>query len=158
MGKEDLSADIRIDKDGIWYYRGMEMFRKDIVNLLYRHIKQDEDGKYLVEYEGKRSYLEVEDTPFIVKSIYLSHNEDRDSIDLIMPDGSREVLDPATLRVGADDILYGTILGSGIEARFSRTSYYQLAELIEQEPGQDKYYICLSGNRYYINQGINRIR
>jgi uncharacterized protein len=32
--KKDLpSIDIRIDKDGIWYYKGNEMFRKDIVAL-----------------------------------------------------------------------------------------------------------------------------
>lgn len=153
MDEEILSHDIRIDKDGIWYYRGAEMFRKDIVNQLYQHIKQDPNGKYLIEIDGKRSYLEVEDTPFIIKSLSISYTEgnDLDDIYLIMPDGSRERLDPSTLRVGADEILYGTTAGTGIEARFSRASYYQLAELIEHDPGKDRYYICLGGNRYYIN-------
>ena len=35
--------DIRIDKDGIWYFRGEEMKRQDIVNYLYKYLKT---GRY----------------------------------------------------------------------------------------------------------------
>ena len=37
---------IRIDKEGVWYYKGNEMFRKDIVKLFYQNLKRDEqEGK-----------------------------------------------------------------------------------------------------------------
>jgi len=42
-------SDIHIDKDGLWFYRGMEMTRRDIVRLFYRHLKRDESGGYLIE-------------------------------------------------------------------------------------------------------------
>ena len=152
--KEDtqpFSHDIRIDKEGAWYYRGAEMFRKDIVDLLYRHLRRDEKGRYLIEFDSERSYVDVEDTPFVIKAIYRSpSHEKEDSIDLLMPDGGMEKLDPSTLRIGDNDALYCTISRQGFDARFSRASYYQIAEYIEQE--HDAYFISLNGHRYYIKK------
>ena len=146
--------DIRIDKDGVWYYRGTEMFRKDIVQLLYQHIKLDQDGKYLVEIGEDQAYLDVEDTPYVVKSVsfIFSASDKKDIIRLHMPDDSMDELDPSSLRVGSDNALYGIMAGLGLEARFSRSSYYQLAEHIEHEAYQDKFYICLNNCRYYIRK------
>jgi len=146
--------DIRIDKDGVWYYRGTEMFRKDIVQLLYQHIKLDQDGKYLVEIGEDQAYLDVEDTPYVVKSVsfIFSASDKKDIIRLHMPDDSMDELDPSSLRVGSDNSLYGIMAGLGLEARFSRSSYYQLAEHIEHEACQDKFYICLNNCRYYIRK------
>ncbi|HAR97539.1 MAG TPA: DUF1285 domain-containing protein, partial [Syntrophus sp. (in: bacteria)] len=44
MARTDTTprSDIRIDKDGVWFYRGQEMFRREIVNLFYEHLKQDD--------------------------------------------------------------------------------------------------------------------
>jgi hypothetical protein len=136
----DIRPDIAIDKDGVWSYRGTEMFRKDIVQLLYRHLKQDEDERYLV------------DTPYVVQSVtcIFMDGKGKDVIRLHMPDDSIDELDPSTLRIGADNALYGIMAGLGFEARFSRSSYYQLAKDIEFDAGQDKFYICLNSHRYYI--------
>jgi hypothetical protein len=148
----DIRPDIAIDKDGVWSYRGTEMFRKDIVQLLYRHLKQDEDERYLVEIGEDRAYVDVEDTPYVVQSVtcIFMDGKGKDVIRLHMPDDSIDELDPSTLRIGADNALYGIMAGLGFEARFSRSSYYQLAKDIEFDAGQDKFYICLNSHRYYI--------
>lgn len=44
-------CDIRIDKEGVWYYKDAEMFRKDIVNLFYQNLKLDELGRYIIELQ-----------------------------------------------------------------------------------------------------------
>jgi len=149
----DTRPDIRIDKDGLWYYRGTEMFRKDIVQSLYRHLKRDQDGRYRIEIGEDRAYVDVEDTPYVVQSVSCIFTEGKgeDVITLHMPDDSMAELDPSTLRVGADNTLYGIMAGLGFEARFSRSSYYQLAEHIEFDAGQGKFYICLNSHRYYIS-------
>jgi len=144
--------DIRIDKDGVWSYRGNEMLRKDIVQLLYRHLKRDHDGRYLIEMGEDREYLDVEDTPYVIKSISLTADMGKDVISLHMPDETVDELDPSTLRVGADNALYGIMSGMAVEARFSRSSYYQLAEHIEQEDGKEQFYIFLNSQRYYIRR------
>lgn len=154
MEDKVLITDIRIDKDGVWYYRGMEMIRKDIVQHLYRHIKLNQDGRYLIEIGEDRAYLDVEDTPYVIKSVTFAVKTDKgeDIITLQMPDDSFDVLDPSTLRVGADNTLYGMARGLGFEARFSRASYYELAKHIEYEAGTDKFYICLNNHHYYIEK------
>lgn len=149
-----FQRDIRIDKDGVWYYRGAEMFRKDIVNLLYRHLKRDETGRYLIEIGNDRCYPDVEDTPFVIKAVYRSFSEEKgeDAIYLLMSDDTLEKLDPSTLRIGDDNILYCTVGDPGFEARFSRASYYQLAEYIEHDRKKDLYYISLNGQSYYLRR------
>jgi hypothetical protein len=149
----DIRPDIRIDKDGAWYYRGREMFRKDIVQSLYRHLKRDSDGRYRIEIGEDRAYVDVEDTPYVVQSVSCIFTEGmgKDVISLHMPDDSVVELDPSTLRVGADNTLYGIMAGLGFEVRFSRSSYYQLAEHIEFDAAHDKFYICLNSHRYYIS-------
>ena len=59
-------CNIRIDKNGVWYYKGAEMFRREIVNFFYQNLRQDESGRYLIELPNDRCYLEVEDAPFVV--------------------------------------------------------------------------------------------
>ena len=149
-----FQRDIRIDKDGVWYYRGAEMSRKDIVNLFYRHLKRDETGRYLIEIGNDRCYPDVEDTPFVIKAVYRSFSEEKgeDAIYLLMPDDQLEKLDPSTLRIGDDNVLYCHVAGISFEARFSRASYYQLAECIEQDPNNNLYYISLNGQSYYLRK------
>jgi hypothetical protein len=152
--RPDTPPDIRIDKDGAWYYRGMKMFRKDILQSLYRHLKRNSDGRYLIEIGEDRAYVDVEDTPYVVQSVscFATEGKGEDAIGLHMPDDSLVELDAATLRVGADNTLYGIIAGLDIEVRFSRSSYYQLAKYIEFDEEQSKFYICLNSHRYYIEQ------
>ena len=144
--------DIRIDRDGTWYYQGAEMVRKDIMKFFYRHLKRDLDGRYLIEYEKERYYIDVDDTPFVIKSVTCSFAGEKgaDALYLLMPDDSMEKLDPSTLRVGKDNALYCTIERLGMDARFSRASYYQIAQYIEHDSNENLYYISLNGYRYPI--------
>jgi uncharacterized protein len=160
MGNFSLtSGDIRIDKDGIWYYRGAEMFRKDIVNLLYINLKIDDHGRYLIEFNNDRCYLDVEDTPYVIKAVYRSFNEvkEKDAINLLLPDDSLEELDPSTLSVNNDNILYCYIKRLNCFARFSRASYYQIVQYVDHDPVGDRYYILLNGNYYYISKEEKRL-
>ena len=62
--------DIRIDKEGLWYYKGAHMFRKEILNIFFDHLRIDECGKYLIELGPECCYVDVEDTAFVVVAVY----------------------------------------------------------------------------------------
>lgn len=149
---EIIKEDIRIDKDGVWYYRGTEMIRKDIVDMFYQHLKRDESGRYLIEIGKEQCYVDVEDTPYVIKAAHRSSAEEggEETIYLLMPDDSVAKLDPASLRQANDNTLYCRVVGSEYEARFSRPSYYQLAKFIEHDLEKDLYFISLNGQSYYI--------
>lgn len=140
------SLAIRVDKDGLWYYEGALMFRKDILEVFFQNLKRDEKGRYLVDYRGQKSLIEVEDTPFVVERV-VKHN---DTIEIFLSDFTSEPLDPTTLRMNADNVLYCTIRNGELPARFLRTAYYQIAECIAHDTTEDRFYIPLGGQNYYI--------
>jgi len=143
---------IKIDKDGIWYYRGKEIVRKDIIHYFYQHLKRDEYGRYIIELEDDCCYLEVEDTPFVIKAVYGpdSQSSNEKYIYVLLSDHSLEKLDLDTLCIGKENVLYCSIKDNAFVARFSRASFYQIANFIEYDAEKDKYLISLNGISYYI--------
>ena len=147
-------CNIKIDKDGSWYYGDNEIFRKDIVYLFYRNLKRDPSGRYLIELGNERCYLDVEDAPFVVLSVNkcVSEGNTKETISMQLSDGTLEALDPETLFVGGKNVLYCSIRNQGFIARFSRSSYYLMANYIEHDPENDEYFISLNGKSFYIKK------
>jgi hypothetical protein len=147
------NSDIRIDKEGVWYYKGAHMFRKEILCVFFEHLKIDECGRYLIELNEERCYLDVEDTAFVVTAVYKTKRQDdgRVQIDILLSDDSCEKLEINSLHVGKDNVLYCQVKEGIFTARFSRNSYYQLAEFIEQSENGNHFFINLNGEQYFIN-------
>jgi uncharacterized protein len=146
-------SDIKIDKEGIWYYCGAHMFRKDILCIFFEHLRIDDCGKYLIELGNEICYLDVEDTAFVV-TVVDKKKQDGDTADHIyiqLTDDSWEKLDLSSLRVGEDDVLYCVVKNGIFPARFSRNSYYQLAVFIEHEEEGNRFFISLNDERFFIN-------
>lgn len=145
-------SDIRIDKEGTWYFKGVEMSRRDIVALFYQHLQQDANGQYFIRIGQQQCDVDVEDTAYVVWSVYWDggHNESKEIIYLLLSDDSIDELDPATLRIGKDNVLYCRIRNGRFEARFSWSSYHRLAGRVEHDPLRDAYYILLNSRPYYI--------
>jgi hypothetical protein len=145
--------EIKIDKDGFWYYKGAHMFRKEILCVFFEHLKTDECGKYLIELGSERCYLDVEDTVFVVVAVYKTKisGNGREQIEIILNDDSREILEMNSLQEGRNNVLYCLVKEGKFTARFSRKSYYQLAEFIEQSENGASFFIKLNGENYFIN-------
>ena len=146
------SSDIKIDKDGIWYYQGAHMFRKDILRVFFEHLKVDDSGKYFVELNEEIYYLDVEDTAFVVTSVCKTKTpiNCHERIDVLLSDECLEKLDLSSLFVGKNNIMYCRIKDGKFTARFTRSSYYQMAEFIEMDDATDCFYIDLNNERYFI--------
>ena len=145
---------IFIDKEGRWFHKGVEMIHRETIRLFYRHMSLDPQGRYIITLDGDRCYVEVEDTPFIVRRTRFmeSAQADRSGYLLTLNDGTEEKLSPDTLIVGVDNILYCKVKGHAFPARFDRQAYYQLAQYIEEREGG--YVLPLNGKEYRIrNKG-----
>ena len=93
--------------------------------------------------------LEVEDTPFIIARAEIGGKEKNDeSVSIYLTDDTYEKLDPRTLKVGKDNVLYCLIKGNRFTARFSRPAYYQIAAHIKKEG--DKFYLPLNNKKYFL--------
>ena len=141
---------ITIDKEGRWFHEGLEMIHRDIVLLLYRHLEVDSQGCYVIEWQGERCYVEVEDAPFVVRRVVLegptASQEAR--FLLYLSDDTRESLMPDTLSVGNANVLYCRVKNQTFPARFNRPAYYQLAEHIEAQDGV--YLLPLNGRKHVL--------
>jgi hypothetical protein len=144
---------IFIDKEGRWFYQGLEMVRRDIVLLFYRHLHLDGQGQYLIRLDGEERYLEVEDTAFVVSRIDLQpHGEDGGSFRIWLNDDSQEALNLDTLFVGKGNVMYCSVKDGNFPARFQRQAYYQLAEHVQEDNG--KYLVSLNGRSHLIRQDV----
>ena len=156
--KPALKSDIRIDAEGLWFYRGKEMTRRDIVQFFYQNLIFDESGTYAVRV-GQQTYrIEVEDTAFIVWDIRFVTGDDisREYIELLLSDNRTERLDPETVYIAENDIPYCRIRNRLHRARFSKSAYYKLAEHIQYDPQNDRFYLELSGRLYLGTDPIQR--
>jgi hypothetical protein len=142
----------KIDKNGNWHYRGVEMSRRDIVTLFYRHLLKDDSGRCFIQIGVQRCFVEIEDTAYVVWSICRAGGSggSEQGIGLLLSDDSVEELNPATLRIGAMNVPYCVVKNGSFDARFVTSSYYQLADFISHDPQRDQYYISLKGQNYYI--------
>ncbi|MCL2669581.1 MAG: DUF1285 domain-containing protein [Syntrophaceae bacterium] len=154
---EDDHCDIIIDKEGNWFYRGSEMIRLDIVRYFYQHLKEDGKGAYYIEIDADRCPVQVEDLPYVIRSVTLrSQPDDETSFFVSLTDGTEERLDEEPpLRVGRDNILYGWVGGGRCEARFSRPAYYQLSRYIEYDPAEETYRVKLDHRSIPISMEKN---
>ncbi len=142
--KDDLPpCEIKIDKEGVWYHKGAEIIRKDIIKFFYEHMDLDEHGRYIISWRGERCVVDVEDTAYFVQRV--ERIDDR--FILFLSDETQEELDPETLYIKGD-VLYCKVKKRKFPARFKRPAYYQIAEYIEEEDG--KFFIRVKGKKYVL--------
>jgi len=139
------SGRISFRRDGNWYNDDDRIDNPRIALLFSRSVKRASDGSYFLQVGDERAPITVEDTPYVVRTI-----EDRadGSVTLILNDDSREPLDPSTLEVAPDDVLYCSVRSGEHRARFLRPAYYHLAPRFE--PDGAGFCIRLGGGRYPV--------
>jgi hypothetical protein len=139
---------ILIDKEGRWFHKGAEMIHRDIVRFFYEHIEVDSLGRYVVRWGEEHCYLEVEDTPFVVQKVKVEEDGGIQNFRLFLSDDTEEILNPETLFVGGENVLYCKVKQGRFPARFLRPAYYQMAEFVREEEGG--FHLPLNGEKHFI--------
>jgi len=135
---------IRVDKDGQWYFEGRPIIRRDILQELLGLLQRDEEGRYWLCYGQEREPVEVEDTVFLVEEIQRTPEGFR----IRLNDGTKEDLDPSSLRFSPGGVPYCLVKGGRFPARLTRRAFYQLGEHVIQEG--EAYFIEVKGRRYRL--------
>ena len=127
--------DIRIARDGSWYYLGTPFTRFELVKL-FSSILKLEDGKYFLVTPVEKVGITVEDVPFVAVD-FDTAGEGRDQVVTFTANtGDRAAagLDNP-IRVVRDaesgEPSPYVMVRAGLEARIDRKSFYRLAELGE---------------------------
>ncbi|MGO1118755.1 DUF1285 domain-containing protein [Rhodovibrionaceae bacterium A322] len=134
--------DMRIAKDGTWFYRGSPIGRLPLVKLFSTVLRREDDGQFWLVTPVERGLIEVEDAPFIaVELLVKGSGKDqelhfRSNVDdwTVLDDehGLRVAHDPET----GEPRPYIHVR-RGLEALLVRSVFYQLVELAEPEDDSD---------------------
>jgi hypothetical protein len=138
------SGKISFRKDGNWYSDEERIDNPRIALLFSRSIKQNPDGSYFLQVAEERAAITVEDTPYVVKAI---DGDAAGSFILILNDDTREAMDPASLEVGAENVLYTRVKGGAYRVRFLRPAYYHLSANFGSDDA-GRFFIQIGGTRY----------
>ena len=125
--------DMRIARDGTWYYRGSPIGRLPLVKLFASVLRREPDGSYWLVTPAERGRIEVEDAPFLAVELTVSGEGSaqqlifRTNLDDIVTAGPDN---PLRVEIAANGEPAPYILvRSGLEARLARPVFYELVEL-----------------------------
>ncbi|MET4024782.1 hypothetical protein ABIE59_000287 [Marinobacter sp. MBR-99] len=151
--------DLVITRDGQWLYQGTPIAREATVKLFSTILRREEDGHHYLITPVEKWRIRVEDTPL------LAHSLERKG------DGAEQVLSLTTnvgevLEIGPEHPLeVSRYPGSeeprpvikvrhGIEARLVTAAFYELADLVQEQPdnGVIQYGVLSHGKFWKIGQ------
>jgi hypothetical protein len=125
------SGKIKFGKDGLWYSDEEVIPNRAIRALFSRTLKVLPDGRGRLELGEDKADVTIEDTPWVVTMV---EGDPARGFTVVLNDETREPLDPGSLRVGAENVLYCRVKGGAHAARFLRPAYYTLMHHAEVDP------------------------
>ncbi|MEO5374882.1 MAG: DUF1285 domain-containing protein [Alphaproteobacteria bacterium] len=132
---------IRIDRDGVWHYRGLPINRQEMVCLFASLLHRLDDDTYWLITPAEAGRITVDDVPFIAVELFTSGAGG--ALVVSMRTNVDEIVTVDTdhpLRM-VMDLDTGTstpylLVRDGLEARVARSVYYELVALgVEEKVG-----------------------
>jgi uncharacterized protein len=129
--------EMRIARDGTWFYRGSPIGRSALVKLFASVLRREADGRYWLVTPAERGRIEVEDVPFLAVALTVA-GEGRGQ-ELIFRTNLDEFVtaaldNPLHVETAASGEPAPYILvRDGLEARLARPVFYELVELGTEE-------------------------
>ena len=146
---------MRIARDGTWYYRGSAINRLPLVQLFAGVLRREDDGSYWLVTPAERGRIDVEDVPFVAVEL-ASEGSGRDrclslrtNLDDWVVLGPEHPLRVAIEPESGEPRPY-IMVRDGMEARVARSAYYHLIEegQWEQQEGEERFGVW-SSNQFF---------
>jgi hypothetical protein len=133
--------DMRIARDGTWFYQGSPIPRPALVKLFASVLQRDEDGDYWLKTPVEKARIQVEDAPFVAVELS-AEGEGRDqtltfrtNLDEHVTAGPEHPLRVAEDPESGEPSPYLKVR-EGLEALIARPVYYELAGLAEESDSE----------------------
>jgi hypothetical protein len=151
--------DIRIGRDGTWFYHGSPIGRKPLVKLFASVLQRGGDGDYWLATPAERGRITVEDAPFTAVEVSVAGLGSSQSLtfrtnldDQVTADDAH----PIRVRYAADsgEPRPYILVREGLEARILRPVFYHLVELAEvrRSGGEEVYGVWSRGQFFPLEQ------
>jgi hypothetical protein len=148
--------DMRIARDGTWFYRGSPIRRMPLVKLFASVLRREGDGSYWLVTPVERGRVVVEDAPFIAVAVD-RHGEGRAQRLIFRTNLDEIVTADADHQLRVETAADGTpapyiLVRPGLEALLARPVFYDLAEWGEEElvAGEMQFGVWSSGRFFRL--------
>lgn len=133
---------IRIGRDGTWYYRGSPIHRLPLVKLFASVLRRGEDGSFLLVTPAERGRILVEDAPFVAVDMDVGteagpDGEERPVLIFRTNLGETVIAGPDhAIRVETDQETGEPCpyveVRDGLDALIARSVFYRMVEIAEE--------------------------
>jgi hypothetical protein len=140
--RPDEAYDIRIARDGTWFYHGSPIGRIALVKLFSTVLKRDDAGDFWLITPAERGRITVDDAPFVAVEVQSKGDGDARSLSFRTnlddwvtagPDNPIRVVGGGMGEAELSDAPAPYILvRDRLEARIGRAVFYELVELAEE--------------------------
>lgn len=143
---QSRESSIRLDGEGRFWHAGELVEHPGMQAAFATWIRRHpDDGRYVLCNGYDWSYFSVEDAPYLVRGL----RSVPAGLQLGLSDGSEELLDPTSLRLGTRDALYCRVKAGQFDARFTPGAQTALLpHLVEGERGEPL--LLLAGKRFPV--------
>lgn len=133
--------DMRIARDGTWYYQGSPIGRKAMVKL-FSHVLWYEAGAYFLKTPVEKVGIQVEDLPFLFVDVDRIDGEQGPELLFTSSTDDRIVAGPKHALTVSQNPDTGAPepaleVRFGMSGRISRSVFYRLVEMASSEPSTD---------------------
>jgi hypothetical protein len=145
--------DIRIARDGTWYYLGSPIGRKPLVRLFSGVLRLDDDNKYYLVTPVEKIGITVDDAPFVAVEMF-REGTGRDQIlsfrthvdDYVILDQEHRLR--VTFNAETDEPSPYITVRANLEALINRPVFYDLVALANEEviDGETRFGVWSSGH------------
>ncbi len=141
------ASGLSVDAEGRFLHRGEPITHARTLELLWRSVRREPDGRYAVSSGREVGTVALEAEPYAVRAVLQVQGA---LPRLRLSDGSEEPLDPGTLSLGSDGVLRCTVKGDH-RARFTRAGQLALGAMLQEDPpGSGAFALVVNGRRWPI--------
>ncbi|MDP4031838.1 MAG: DUF1285 domain-containing protein [Pseudorhodobacter sp.] len=146
--------DMRIARDGTWFYLGTPIGRPGLVRL-FSSILKLEDGKFYLVTPVEKVGITVDDAPFVAVDFEVTGAGDAQAITFTTQVGDSVTADPEhPVRVSRDantgEPSPYVMVRAGLEALIDRKSFYRLIELcVHRHHSGADWFGLMSGGQFF---------
>lgn len=147
--------EMRIDRDGTWYYRGSPIQRPALVKLFASVLRRGPDGSYWLVTPVEQGRVEVEDAPFVAVEL-TADGVGRDRVVHFRTNLDEWVTLDAEHALRVERRADGSAIPyicvrDRLDARVARSVFYHLVELAEPAPEGNNGAIGIwSAGRFFV--------
>ena len=153
--------DMRIARDGTWFYQGTPIGRKPLVKLFSSILSRDGAGDYWLTTPVERARIRVEDAPFLAVEMRVEGAGEgqtlsfRTNVDDWVEAGPEHPIEPRP-RPGSGERAPYLHVRAGLDALIARAVYYDLVALgVEREANGAAAFGVWSGGAFFaLDAGV----